>query len=1137
MVHDRGVREGLAGSLAAQYDSARKAERLSKEYCSAMRSHSLALIVACTSALGAQSTQPPRATSAPAAPPDSTRPTTSITSGLKLRSIGPALTSGRVADIAIDPGNKKVWYVGAAAGGVWKTTNAGISFTPIFDGQGSFSIGAVTIDPKNPNVVWVGTGENNAQRVVAYGDGVYKSIDGGRSWTNMGLKESEHIARIVVDPRNSDVVYVAAQGPLWKKGGDRGVYKTTDGGKTWTRILAVDDWTGANDIQLDPRNPDILVATTWQRHRRVFAFIAGGPGSGVHRSTDGGKTWTKSQSGFPDVDLGRIGLAMSPANPSVIYAIAEAADNKGGFFRSRDGGASWDKMSSYQSGGNYYNEIIADPKNVDRVYAVETILQITDDGGKTFHRVGEVNKHVDNHAVWIDPDDNAHLVIGCDGGVYETNDGGKTYRFMANLPITQYYRVATDESKPFYRVFGGAQDNFSVGGPSRTRNDHGITNADWFITSGGDGFGSVVDPVDPNTVYAESQFGVLSRFNLKTGDVMGIQPTEDPSGPPLRWGWDSPLLISPFNHNRIYFASNRLFVSNERGDSWKTVSGDLSRQIDRNKLKVMDHVASVDAVSKNVSTTLFGVVLTIAESPVKEGVLFTGTDDGRISVSENGGGTWRSIDHVSGVPDTCPVFKVLPSQHDVSVVYAAFNNHQAGDFKPYIMKSTDMGRSWMSVAGDLPPRGSVYALAEDHVDRNLLFAGTEFGAYFTKDGGKKWVKLAGLPTIQVRDMAIQKRENDLVVATFGRGFYVLDDYSVLRGLTDVALAKDAVLFPTRPAPLYVQSSPLGLPDAVGPAFQGASYFAAANPPYGAVFTYYMKDSLKTRRAARQEAEKELAKKGSDIFYPPWDSLKAEDRQEDPAVIVTISDASGKPIRRFTAPATSGINRVAWDLRLQPPDPVTGPPYTPDPDFPFGGAPVAPYVVPGTYSVALSKRQDGVFTKLTDEQKFEVVGIDGPGARTMATLATQQRAAGLNREVLGLSSMVDETVNRIKVFKRAIDETPTADTSLQRRVRAVESKLLDAQESLGGDPTAARRQEPTPLSLLGRLGGAIYSGWSQTLEAPTPAQQADLDLVRSKFDAILTQVRTLIDVDLRGLEQDAEKAGVPWTSGRFPKPPV
>ncbi|HEU5217210.1 MAG TPA: hypothetical protein VFU23_01025, partial [Gemmatimonadales bacterium] len=552
-----------------------------------MRTLSLALALGAATPLAGQT--PPAADSNKFA---------AVASGLQFRSIGPALTSGRVADIAVDPSDQKIWFVASAAGGVWKTTNAGISFTPVFDGQGSFSIGAVTIDPKTPSVVWVGTGENNAQRVVAYGDGIYKSVDGGKSWNNLGLKDSEHIGRIVIDPRNSDVGYVAAQGPLWRKGGDRGIYKTTDGGKSWTRVLGGDDWTGGNDVQMDPRNPDVLVATLWQRQRRTCCFIAGGPGSGVYRSVDAGKTWNKSQSGFPTEDLGRIGLAMSPANPSVVYAIADAAQGKGGFFRSRDGGASWERMGGYQAGGNYYNRIFADPHNVDRVYAADVTLQVSEDGGKSFHRVGEVLKHVDNHVVWIDPDDTDHLLVGCDGGVYETVDRGRTWRFMANLPITQYYRVATDNSTPFYRVYGGAQDNFSVGGPSRTRNNNGIRNADWFITSGGDGFGSVVDPTDPNTVYAQSQFGVLSRFNLRTGDVMGIQPEDAATGAGFRWNWDSPLLVSPHSHSRLYFAANRVFRSDDRGDTWRPVSPDLTRQIDRNTLKLMDRVWGPDAVGK-----------------------------------------------------------------------------------------------------------------------------------------------------------------------------------------------------------------------------------------------------------------------------------------------------------------------------------------------------------------------------------------------------------------------------------------------------------------------------------------------------------------------------------------------------------
>jgi photosystem II stability/assembly factor-like uncharacterized protein len=825
---------------------------------------------------------------------------------------------------------------------------------------------------------------------------------------------------------------------------------------------------------------------------------------------------------------------MSPANPSVVYAIAEAAYDSGGSFRSRDGGASWERMSRYQSGGNYYNEIVADPKNVDRVYAMDTNLQMTDDAGRTFHRVGEVLKHVDNHSMWVDPDVTDHLIVGCDGGVYETFDRGRTWRYSANLPITQYYRVATDESKPFYRVFGGAQDNFSVGGPSRTRTNNGIRNADWFITSGGDGFGSVVDPVDPNTVYAESQFGVLSRFNLKTGEVVGIQPVDDP-GDTLRWNWDSPLFVSPHSHTRVYFAANRVFRSDDRGDSWRAVSPDLSRHIDRNTLKAMDRVWGVDAVAKNVSTTLYGTIFTIAESPIKEGLLFAGTDDGRISISEDAGGHWRSVDHFPGVPDTTFVSRVVPSKHDANTLYATFNNHWSGDFKPYVLKSTDLGRSWTSLTGDLPARGSAWVIAEDHVDPNLLFLGTEFGLYVTTDGGKKWVRLkGGLPTIQVRDLAIQKRENDLVVATFGRGFYILDDYSALRAVNAQTLAQQAAIFPVKPAPLYVESSPLGLP---GASFQGHGYYMAANPPYGAVITYYLRDSLVSRRVRRQIAEAALEKKNADVPRASWDSLKAEDREEEPAIVVTVSDANGQVVRRFTSTPAVGVTRVAWDLRLQPTDPINGPPFRPDPDYPFFSPPLAPFAPPGTYQVAIAKRVDGVVTPLAGPVRFQVVDVDSVPGRTMATIADQRKVAELERAVLGTSALVNETLTRVSFLKRAIDETPGADTSLVRRVRALENQLMDARESLTGDPTLARRNEAVPPSLQGRMQNAIGNAWTSSLSALNPAQRTQVDLVRREFDRVLARVRQLVETDLKSLEQSAEQAGVPWTSGRVPRPPA
>ncbi|HEX4562063.1 MAG TPA: hypothetical protein VH113_09560 [Gemmatimonadales bacterium] len=1058
-----------------------------------------------------------------------------IVGGLKLRSIGPALTEGRIADIAVDPTDKAVWYVATAAGGVWKTINDGTSFTPLFDDEGSWSIGAITIDPNDHNVIWAGTGENNAQRVVAFGDGVYKSLDGGKSWKNVGLKESQHIGRIVVDPRNSDVVYVAAQGPLWSGGGDRGVFKTTDGGATWAKVLAGDDWTGANDIQLDPRHPDVLVATTWQRERRVYGFIAGGPGSAVWRSTDAGKSWVKSQSGFPKVDLGRIGLARSPADPDVIYAIAQAADEKGGLFRSRDGGASWEKMSGTQFGGNYYNRVFADPKNVDRVYAVNVLLQISNDGGKTFSTLGEVNKHVDNHVVWIDPDNTDHLVVGCDGGVYETWDLGRTWRFGANLPVTQYYRVATDEALPFYNVYGGAQDNFSVGGPSRTRTNNGIRNADWFITAGGDGFGSVVDPTDPNTVYAQSQFGNLVRFDLRTGEQVGIQPFDPTTGEALRWNWDAPVIISPHDHHRVYFAAQRVYRSDDRGDSWRPVSPDLSRQLDRNRLRMMGRVWSVDAVEKNVSTTLFGTIFALAESPLKEGLLFAGTDDGLVQVSEDGGAHWRSAEHFPGVPDTTFVTRVIPSQTDVNTVYAVLNGHWSGDFKPYVLKSTDLGHTWTNISGDLPERGDVWSLAEDGVDPSLLFVGTEFGLYFTVDGGKQWTRLkGGLPTIQVRDLTIQRRENDLVLATFGRGFYVLDDYTPLRHLSPETLALRAATFPVRPAPLYVPSSPLGLP---GISFQGAGYYSAENPTYGAVFTYYLKDAFVSRRERRQKADAAAEKQGGDVGYPAWDSLKAEDREEDPAVVVTVSDSAGNVVRRFTGPTTKGINRVAWDLRLPTSNPVDAPPFRPDQNNPFGGGPRGPYAPPGTYQVSLSARSDSTLTPLGVPQRFRVVDVDSalPG-RAYASLGDEVKAGALQREVLGASALVSEALTRVGYLKRAIDETPGADTGLARRVREMENRLKDARELLSGDPTQGRRQEPSPQSLLDRLRGAVGNRSGNSLAPMNAAERAQVDYVRGQFDTVLPKVKQLIDVDLKRLEDAAETAGVPWTPGRMPRTP-
>ena len=647
--------------------------------------------------------------------------------GLKLRSIGPAFTSGRVIGFAVDPNNASRYFVAAASGGVWKTVNNGTTWTPVFDREGSYSIGAIALDPKNPLTVWVGTGENNSQRSVSYGNGVYRSDDGGKTWKNLGLKASEHIGRIVIDPKDSNAVYVAAQGPLWGPGGDRGLFKTTDGGKTWNKILNISENTGVTEVVIDPQNPETLYAASYQRRRHMWTLINGGPESALYKSTDAGASWNKLKAGLPTTDMGRIGLAISPMDSNVVYATVEAADKKGGIFRSNDRGGSWERRNEFDSGAMYYARIVADPKNVDRVYVMSVFLMVSDDGGKTLRRLGEKSKHVDNHEIWIDPNNNDHYLVGCDGGVYESYDRGANWEFKRNLPVAQLYDITTDNAAPFYNVYGGTQDNFSFGGPARTRSASGIVNSDWFVTNGGDGFYSRVDPEDPDTIYAASQNGGLVRFDKRTGERMGIQPQPGRGEEPLRWNWDTPLMISPHSHTRLYFAADKLFRSDDRGDSWQVISGQLSRGLDRDKLPVMGKVWSMDAVAKNQSTAFFGNASALAESPKKDGLIYVGTDDGLIQVTEDGGKNWRKDETFPGVADMAYVSRIVASNHDANTVYAAFENRQNADFKPYLLKSTDAGRTWVSIVSNLPKNQPVWAIAEDHVNPNLLFVGTEFG--------------------------------------------------------------------------------------------------------------------------------------------------------------------------------------------------------------------------------------------------------------------------------------------------------------------------------------------------------------------------------------------------------------------------
>ena len=792
----------------------------------------------------------------------------------RLRPLGPAYKPGRVAEIAVDPTNRSTWYVAHGSGGLWKTTNRGNSWKPIFDEGGSYSLGYVTVDARNPNVVWLGTGENISNRSVGYGDGVYKSNDGGETWKNVGLRDSEHIGKIIIDPRDSNVVYVAAEGPLWSAGGERGLYKTVDGGATWKTVLQISKNTGVTDMAMDPRDPNVIYATSYQRRRRVGQLIGGGPESAIYKTTNGGDTWKKLTEGIPSVDKGRIALAVSPQKPDVVYALVTAAGNQGGFFRSADRGETWVRRSNYKVvDPQYYGEIYADPHHFDRIFALDVRIHVSDNGGETFRPL-RWNMHVDNHAMVFDPSDSNHLLVGNDGGLYESYDKGDTWRHFTNLPTTQFYRVALDDAAPFYNVYGGTQDNGSMAGPSRTVNRAGIRTSEWIRTRGGDGFQTRIDPDDPDIVYTLSQNGDLGRLNKRTGQSKGIRPKSKQDEPRIRWHWDSPLIISPHSPTRLYFAGNRLFRSDDRGDSWRAVSDDLTRQLDRDALPIMGRVWGENAVQKNRFTTTLSVISALDESPLKEGLLLVGTDDGLLQISANGGARWRRIEKFPRIPKGTYISDVCASGHDTQRLYVSFNNHQRGDFRPYLVRSNDRGKTWTSIVANLPKRHAVWCVIEDHVNSDLLFVGTEFGLFFTVNGGKHWTAInSGVPPIAFRDLAIQRREHDLVGATFGRGFFVLDDFSALRHLNSTALAGEGGLFPPRDTWVYEEN---------GYVEAASGNYATANPPFGSTLSYFLRDGLPEGEGNR--------------------------------IVLSIQSADGSTVRSLSGPTTAGAHRVQWDLR-------------------------------------------------------------------------------------------------------------------------------------------------------------------------------------------------------------------------------
>jgi len=1054
-------------------------------------------------------------------------------SGIKLRGIGPALMSGRISDIAIHPEDQSVWYVAVGSGGVWKTTNAGTSWTSIFDEQKSYSIGCLAIDPSHPETIWVGTGENVGGRHVGYGDGVYKSTDGGKKWEQKGLEASEHIGSIVIDPRDSDVVYVAAQGPLWSAGGDRGLFKTTDGGAAWEKLLGDDEFTGVNEVLQDPTRPDTLYAATHQRFRNVAALINGGPESGIHKSVDGGKTWRQLTAGLPEEDMGKIGLAISPQDPDVIYATIELAHRKGGFHRSSNGGESWTKQNDYISGGtgpHYYQEIFASPHAFDRVYQMDVRMRVTRDGGKTFDRVPSKHKHSDNHALAFDPNDPNYLLSGNDGGLYESWDLGKNWKFVANLPVTQFYKVAVDYDEPFYNIIGGTQDNNTQYGPSRTDNEHGIRNRDWQITLFGDGHQPAIDPTNPDIVYSEWQQGNLVRWDRKTGEMVYIQPQPEEGEESERFNWDSPILISPHDPKTLLFASKRVWRSDDRGDSWRPISGDLSRGIDRLKQPMMGRVWSFDAVWDLYAMSQFGTVTSVAQSPKNADLIYAGTDDGLIHVTSDGGKTWRRIDSLPEVEEYFFVNDIKADLYDENTVYVAVDQHKTGDFDPYLYKSGDRGASWTRTSGDLPERHLVWRVVQDHVKPELLFAGTEFGVFFTIDGGARWIKLTGgAPNISFRDLAIQRRENDLVAATFGRGFYILDDYTPLRHVSEASLEREVQLFPVRTAKWYLPRRPLG---GGKKAAQGEAYFNAPNPPFGAVFTYHLADGYKTRKESRREKEIETAEGDGDTPTPGWDALLEEQLEAAPEIVLSVRDAEGSLVRRMTGPAKAGFHRVAWGLSYPSTRPWT-PPRPDRPDFgddDRGGV----LIPPGTYSVHLAKRIDGKLVDLEQSQTFDVKPIRSAATLKGASIDVRtefaHRLARASGAVGAAGQSLKENKKRVQAIQQVLLRSTLDDSKLDDTARDLERRIKLLEERIAGSEQRDFANDLGPVSIQSRLFVAQV-GTRRSTYGPTPTHRRSLEIAEKQYAELKKELDRIVHDELPALEAALLAAAVPWSPGR------
>ena len=995
-------------------------------------------------------------------------------SGLGARNIGSAAMSGRVSALdAVHEGNRLTVYIGAASGGVWKSTNGGTTYKPVFDKQAVQSIGALTIDPKNPKVIWVGTGESWTRNSVSIGDGVYKSVDGGENWTNLGLKESERITKIVVDPADSNTVFVCVPGKLWSDSNDRGVYKTTDGGRTWTQVLkGANASTGCSMITLDRANSKTMYAGMWDFRRKGWTFRSGGEGSNaasgssLFRSTDGGTTWTdiSNSTGLPSKPWGRVDVVAAPSNANILYCLIEAEPPKNGLYRSDDGGKTWqlrDRSQMMIWRPFYFANIVVDPKNPEKVYKPGGGLIASNDGGRSFSGIGG-GAHGDFHDVWIDPMNTDHLITGDDGGVWYSYDAGNRWWKADNLPISQFYHVSIDMDRP-YHVYGGLQDNSSWVGDSAYPG--GISPDRWENMYGGDGFWMFVDPTDPNYIYAESQGGEIGRVNRKTHETRSIKPLPNYKEGKLRFNWNAPIHVSP--SGAVYLGSQFLFRTRDHGQTWERISPDLTTNDPEKQKQEQSGGVTVDNSSAEMHTTIYA----ISESPKNRDVVWVGTDDGNVQVTRDGGKTWSNVTaNISGIPKSAWVSYVDAGHFDEGTAYATFDTHTLGDMRPYAYRTTDYGKTWTPlITPESGVRGYAHVIREDVVNPNLLFAGTEFGLWISIDGGKQWAQYKGgdLPIgVAVRDIVVHPRDHDLVIATHGRGIWIVDDISPLRGLTADVLDKPIQFMASRPSEQSIF--------AFGGWVNGDAKYVGPNPPGDAVITYYQRKRH--------------------IFG----DLKIE-----------VLDGSGKVVGTIPSSKRRGLNRVNWSMRMPPPRVPTAASAT-------FAAQYGPRLLPGNYTVRMTKDKD-VFTS-----NLQVV----PDPRSTTTAAERQAQFALAMKTYEALGQMSNSVDRLNAVRLALDDraAKAKNATLAKRLRAASAQVDDLRKKIvatkeGGMITGEERLRENLTDLYGNVG-AFYEGVpSQTQIERADALAHELADVQKDFDTWSAKELPRINSDLRkaGLE--------------------